>query len=138
MSGQVVHFEIPAEDTDRAREFYSSVFQWGMRAMPGMGYDLIQTPPTDEAGMPAAGINGGMFRREGELVAPIVVIDVDDIDAVLEKIGALGGSTVVPKVEVPGMGWNAYFRDSEGNVVGLWQNAVPEGAAAAAGDDIGA
>ena len=51
-------------------------------------------------------------------------VDVDDIDAALAKITALGGSTFREKMEVPGMGWNAYFKDSEGNLVGLWQNAA--------------
>jgi predicted enzyme related to lactoylglutathione lyase len=68
-------------------------------------------------------------------------VDVEDIDAALQKIESLGGSTVTPRQEVPGMGWTAYFRDSEGNVVGLWQNARPEAPAAgadAAANDIGA
>ena len=57
-------------------------------------------------------------------------MDVDDIDAALEKINALGGSTVLPRQDVGGMGWSAYFKDTEGNVVGLWQNAAPADAAA--------
>ncbi|BCW72459.1 VOC family protein [Arthrobacter sp. NicSoilB8] len=141
MAGGVVHFEIPADDEDRAREFYSSVFGWGFQVMPEMEYSLAMTTPMDEHGRPAVtgSINGGLFRR-GELTAPVVTIDVDDIDAALEQIAAGGGSVVRAKMEVPGMGWNAYFKDSEGNVVGLWQNAVPEGGAAAAnpGNDIGA
>ena len=74
-----------------------------------------------------------MFRREGDLTSPVVTVDVDDIDAALEKIGALGGSTVLPRQEVGGMGWAAYFKDTEGNVVGLWQSAAPQGTAEAAG-----
>lgn len=69
----------------------------------------------------------------------MVTVDVDDIDAALEKITALGGSTYREKMEVPGSGWNAYFKDSEGNIVGLWQNAAPDAAGStAAGNDIGA
>jgi predicted enzyme related to lactoylglutathione lyase len=70
----------------------------------------------------------------------VVTVDVDDIDAALEKINALGGSTVLPREPIGTMGWAAYFRDTEGNVVGLWQNAPREGGAGAAnaGNDIGA
>ena len=59
---------------------------------------------------------------------PVITIDVDDIDAALEKIEALGGATVSARQEVGTMGWAAYFRDTEGNIVGLWQNAAPEAA----------
>lgn len=138
MAGGVVHFEIPADDEDRAREFYSSIFGWGFQIMPEMEYSLAMTTPMDEHGRPAVtgSINGGLFRR-GDLTAPVVTIDVDDIDAALASIAARGGSVVREKLEVPGMGWNAYFKDSEGNVVGLWQNAAPEGGADP-GNDIGA
>ena len=78
-------------------------------------------------------INGGMFRREGDLTSPVVTVDVDDIDAALEKIKSLGGSTVSPRQEIGTMGWAAYFRDTEGNIVGLWQNAPREGGAGGSG-----
>ena len=138
-----MHFEIPADDEDRARDFYSSAFGWEMNPLPEMNYTLIMTTPVDDRGMPstAGSINGGLYRREGKLTAPVVTVDVEDIDAALQKIESLGGSTVTPRQEVPGMGWTAYFRDSEGNVVGLWQNARPEAPAAgadAAANDIGA
>ena len=71
-------------------------------------------------------INGGMFHRDGIITSPVFTVDVDDIDATLESIDALGGSTVLPRREVGNMGWSAYFKDSEGNIVGLWQNAAPE------------
>jgi predicted enzyme related to lactoylglutathione lyase len=126
MAGGVVHFEIPADDENRAREFYRSAFGWGIEVMPEMEYSLAMTTPLDEQGRPAVpgSINGGLFRRTGQLTAPVVTVDVDDIDAALDKITALGGSTVREKMQVGGMGWNAYFKDSEGNIVGLWQNAA--------------
>jgi predicted enzyme related to lactoylglutathione lyase len=66
-------------------------------------------------------------------------VDVEDIDATLEKIKSLGGSTVSPRQEIGTMGWAAYFRDTEGNVVGLWQNAPRQGGpGSASADDIGA
>ena len=143
MAGGVIHFEIPADDENRAREFYRSAFGWRIDAMPELSYAMLMTTPSDESGMPSVpgSINGGMFRREGELTSPVITVDVEDIDAVLEKINALGGSTVQPRQEVGTMGWAAYFRDTEGNIIGLWQNAAPEGGAAAgstAANDIGA
>ena len=143
MTGRVVHFEIPADDEERAREFYKSAFGWAITTMPDMGYSMVMTTPADESGMPAepGSINGGMFAREGELKTPIITVDVEDIDAALEKIGSLGGSTVLAKQAVMDMGFAAYFRDPEGNILGLWQNAAPAGEAAgsAAGtNDIGA
>lgn len=131
MAGGVVHFEIPADDDGRAREFYSSAFGWEVSPVAEMDYAMIRTTPTDETGMPAVkgSINGGMFHREGELTSPVITVDVDDIDEALQRINSLGGSTVTPRQEVGSMGWAAYFRDTEGNVVGLWQNAAPERAA---------
>lgn len=138
-----MHFEIPADDEDRARDFYSSAFGWEMNPLPELNYTLIMTTPVDDTGMPSTpgSINGGLYRREGTLTAPVVTVDVEDIDAALRKIESLGGSTVTPRQEVPGMGWTAYFRDSEGNIVGLWQNAEPGSGSAspeAAANDIGA
>lgn len=142
MAGRVVHFEIPADDKERGQEFYKSAFGWAIDTMPEIGYIMVTTTPTDETGMPmeAGSINGGMFLREGELRSPVIMVDVEDIDAALEKIGTLGGSTVLAKQAVMNMGFAAYFRDTEGNIVGLWQNAVPEdgGAGAAGANDIGA
>jgi len=124
MSGRVVHFEVPAEDFDRATQFYRSAFGWNISPMPGMEYLMLSPTPSDEQGMPveAGSINGGMFKRDAERPNPVVTIDVADIDQTLEKVGSLGGSTVLPKQEVGGMGFVAYFKDSEGNLMGLWQN----------------
>ncbi|MET1066168.1 MAG: VOC family protein [Arthrobacter sp.] len=141
MAGGIVHFEIPADDENRAREFYSSAFGWKISPMPEMSYSMLMTTPSDERGMPSVpgSINGGMFRREGDLTSPIVTVDVDDIDAALKKINSAGGSTVRPRQEVGSMGWAAYFKDTEGNVIGLWQNAAAEGGGSSGGsNDIGA
>ena len=125
MSGRVVHFEIPADDLGRAGEFYRSAFGWEISAVPGMDYAMLGTTPSDANGSPleAGSINGGMLARDDSRSTPVVTIDVDDIDIALEKIGTLGGTTVLPKQEVMGMGLTAYFTDSEGNLMGLWQNA---------------
>lgn len=125
MSGRVVHFEIPADDVGRAEEFYRSAFGWDISSMPDMDYTMVSTTPTDEQGAPKdpGAINGGMFQRESSLSTPVITIDVDDIDKALETISTLGGSTVQPKSAVMDMGFAAYFKDSEGNLMGLWQNA---------------
>ncbi|MCI4360030.1 MAG: VOC family protein, partial [Thermoplasmata archaeon] len=80
-------------------------------------------------GMPKTpgAINGGMGKREGPLAHPVITIGVNDIDASLEAIEKAGGSTVSKKAPVGPMGFVAYFKDTEGNVVGLWQAATPGG-----------
>jgi hypothetical protein len=125
MRGQVVHFEIPADDPERAQEFYRSAFEWDISSMPDMGYAILVGTPTDEQGRPKepGSINGGMLRRSEEVGTPVITIAVEDIDKALETIGSLGGSTVLPKSPVMDMGFAAYFKDSEGNLMGLWQNA---------------
>jgi predicted enzyme related to lactoylglutathione lyase len=123
MSGRVVHFEIPADDVDRARDFYRQAFGWNIQPMPEMDYTIVSTTETDESGMPKdpGAINGGMAKRDASFSTPVITVDVDDIDAALEKIGSLGGSTVTERTPVGDMGWAAYFKDSEGNLMGLWQ-----------------
>jgi uncharacterized protein len=126
MSGRVVHFEIPFDDGDRARSFYKDVFGWQVQTMPEMGgYTLVMSGPSGDAGPTEAGfINGGMLGRDQSATpGPVIVVDVDSIDASLEKIGGLGGSTVVGKTPVGDMGFAAYFKDPEGNVIGLWETA---------------
>jgi predicted enzyme related to lactoylglutathione lyase len=125
MSGKVVHFEIPADDEDRARTFYASAFGWTMTPMPEMSYTMVETGPSDpRTGPEEPGfINGGMMRREGDFTAPNLVIDVDDIETALRVVTAAGGSTVSERQPVGEMGFAAYCRDTEGNLVGLWETA---------------
>ena len=124
MSGRVVHFEIPFDDADRARGFYRDAFGWDLVEMPGMSYTLATTGPSGDAGPTEPGyINGGMLRRESPNEGPIMVIDVDDIDAALARIEELGGQTLLGRQAVGEMGWAAYFKDVEGNSMGLWQSA---------------
>ncbi|MBB5791432.1 VOC family protein [Jiangella mangrovi] len=126
MTGQVVHFEVPADDLDRAREFYRAAFGWELTPMPEVDYTIAMTTPADESGRPKepGAINGGMFTRDDARPGPIITLDVPDVDAALATVEQLGGSTVLPKTEVMGMGYAAYFRDTEGNVMGLWQSAA--------------
>lgn len=125
MAGRVMHFEIPADDVDRAGDFYRQAFGWEVTAMPDMGYTILSTTKSDEQGMPTTpgAINGGMMKRAEPLTGPIITIDVDDIDAALEQVQTSGGSTVLGRQQVGEMGFAAYFKDSEGNTLGMWQNA---------------
>ena len=123
MSGRVVHFEIPVEDQQRANGFYEGAFGWRLAPMPGMGYTLVTTGPSGATGPTEPGyVNGGMLRRTDESSAPVVTVEVDDIDAALARIAELGGSTVLGKQAVGDMGFSAYVTDSEGNVIGLWES----------------
>ena len=125
MSGRVVHFEIPYDDGDRARRFYKEAFDWEMQEMPGMDYTLVVSGPSSDTGPTEPGfINGGMLAREESAASgPVVVMDVPSIDDALQTVERLGGSTVVPKQPVGAMGFTAYVKDPEGNVIGLWETA---------------
>jgi predicted enzyme related to lactoylglutathione lyase len=124
MAGRVVHFEIPFDNGDRARTFYEKVFGWELMHMPEMSYTLATSGPSGEQGPSEPGfINGGMMQREGPFTAPNIVIDVDNLEAALKLVNEAGGSTVSEREAVGDMGFAAYFKDSEGNLVGLWENA---------------
>jgi hypothetical protein len=122
---KVVHFEIPADNLARARKFYSTVFGWKMNEVPEMQYTLVGTLETDEKGMPkeAGAINGGMLERQDPVKAPVIIISVDNMDRAAATIEKNGGKIIRAKMPVGDMGFAAYFRDTEGNVIGLWQNA---------------
>ncbi len=124
MHGRVVHFEIPYEDGDRARSFYGEAFGWDLQSWGDGEYTLVSTGPTGEQGATEPGfINGGMMQRQAPYGSPIVVIAVDDVDASLAEVERLGGTTVTAKQPVGDMGWSAYFKDPEGNLMGLFQTA---------------
>jgi predicted enzyme related to lactoylglutathione lyase len=121
----VVHFEIPADDVARAKEFYSSIFGWQLQDMPEMDYTIVRTTAVDENQMPTSpgAINGGLMRRSQETPTPVLTIDVESVDQALEQVEAAGGKVVRGRTEIPGMGAFAYFTDPEGNTLGLWENA---------------
>ena len=125
MSGRVVHFEVPYDDAERAQSFYSDVFGWGIQPMPEMQYTIVSTGPATDQGMPAEpGYIGGGMGQRGELLSkPVITIAVDDVNDALDRIRANGGSAIGEPIQVGEMGIAAYFEDSEGNRMGLWQNA---------------
>ena len=123
---KVVHFEIPVDDLARAKGFYGSIFGWDQQDMEGWDYTIVRTTPVDEQQMPTepGAINGGMRKRPADMPAPVLVIGVDSVDDALKQVEAGGGSVVRPRQEMPGMGVSAYVKDTEGNVIGLWESAV--------------
>ena len=124
---RVMHFEIPADKMDRALKFYSKTFGWKMAPVKSMEdqYVIAQTAEVDKktgAPITPGAINGGIGIRDKRMSCPDVVIGVKDIDAKLKKIKAAGGKAVTKKMPVMDMGFTAYFKDTEGNIVGLWQD----------------
>jgi uncharacterized protein len=120
----IVHFEIPAKDTKRAADFYMRAFGWQVNQVPSFEYWSLVTTESDSRGMPAkpGAINGGMGKK-GKMApdAVTVTIAVQDIDAALANVVKLGGKPHGKKSQVGDMGWAAYFKDTEGNIIGLWQ-----------------
>jgi len=120
----IVHFEIPADDVEKLRKFYSKLFGWKIEKFPGpMEYWMIHTVPVDKEGMPIRpGVNGGMMKRQQPEHKPVNYIAVESVDEYTKKIKALGGKVLVPKMEVPGIGWWALALDPEGNQFAILQS----------------
>ncbi len=114
MAGQMVHVEIPAGDTAKAREFWSSLFGWQFQAFEGSPSEYLMTRLSETSG-------GAIFQAEGSERGPRVYFDVDDINTGAARVKELGGESDDP-MPVPGMGWFATCKDNEGNKFGLWQN----------------
>ena len=122
----VAHFEIYADDPDALGKFYTSLFDWTIEPMAGMDYTLIRTVDTDAKGMPsqAGGINGGMMKRPAgyEGRAWINYVNVESLDASVDRAQKLGAKIMKGKSPVPGMGWFAMLIDPQGNPFAVWQS----------------
>ena len=122
----VVHFEIYADDPDKLQAFYTGLFDWTIERAPGMDYRLIKTVDTDPKGMPtqAGGINGGLMKRptgyEGK--AYVNYVNVESLDASVDRAQKLGAKLMKGRAPVPGMGWFAMLIDPQGNPFALWQS----------------
>jgi uncharacterized protein len=127
MSAEVVHFEIPLDNVERGHKFYQSVFGWRVNGVPGMDYAMVQTAESNEMGVPKApgAINGGMVKRGDPLRSPTITIMVDDIAATGATIEKHGGQLVQRRTPIGdgSMGFVGYFRDTEGNLLGLFERA---------------
>jgi hypothetical protein len=114
---RVVHFEIPADDPDRAIGFYQNVFGWQMNKWDGpQPYWLVTTGDEKQPG-----INGGLMKRMHPGQPVVNTIDVPSVDDYIARISQHGGEIVVPKMPIPGVGWLVYFKDTEGNIFGIMQ-----------------
>jgi predicted enzyme related to lactoylglutathione lyase len=123
MSGRVVHFEMPFDDGDRARDFYTRVFGWEVMPMAEIGYTIVMSGPSGDQGPTEPGfINGGLMERRSPFTSPNIVIDVDNLEESLAAVNVAGGTTVLERMKVGDMGFCAYFTDTEGNLVGLWES----------------
>ena len=118
---KIVHFELPFDDADRANKFYADVFGWKSSQWDGPEeYYLQETGGDDEP----YGIGGALIARQSAVNfgGTLVVINVDDLDAYATKVTAAGCEIVTPRTAIPGIGWFVNFRDTEGNVVGMFMD----------------
>ncbi len=114
---RVTHFELPADQTDRAQRFYAEVFDWSFERWDGpMPYWLVQTGNPE-----SPGIDGGLAPRQQPGAGPTLVIHVDSVDEHVARVEKGGGTIVVPKMAIPGVGWCAYFVDPEQNTLGVFE-----------------
>ncbi len=120
----ITHFEIPVINPERATEFYSSIFGWKITKWQGnIPYWTVTTVETDENMMPIkpGAINGGLILKKDNR-EPVVVINVESIDEKIETVKEMGGDIIMEKRSIGDMGFYARIIDSEGNVIGLWEN----------------
>lgn len=112
----ICHFEIPADDEQRAKKFYETVFGWEFKHYPEMDYWGVMTGEEGKA------VNGGMMKRQQPQQPIMNYIDVQCVDTWNKKIIDAGGQVVMGKTAIPGMGWFSVCLDSENNVFGLFEN----------------
>jgi predicted enzyme related to lactoylglutathione lyase len=113
---RVVHFEITADEPQRAIDFYAKVFDWKAQKWDGpQDYWLLMTGE-------GQGIDGGLMKRMPEFPGTVNSIDVSSVDEFSEKVIANGGEVYMPKMTLPGVGYMAYCTDTEGNIFGIFQS----------------
>ena len=118
----IVHIEFPATNTKAAGAFYKDVFDWKIETDPNFDYTMFPPEGGPGGGFVAVGDSGPVPYAIGQ---PLIYIGTDDIEASLRKIESSGGKTVLPKTEIPGVGWFGVFTDPSGNRVGLFTTAQP-------------
>jgi hypothetical protein len=115
----IVHFEIPTDDLERAKKFYTGLFGWKIEKYPGpMEYWMITT--TNEKGEKS--VDGGMMQRQNPQQLITNYIGIPSVDEYAAKVEKLGGKVVVPKMAVPGVGYFAVCLDTENNSFALWED----------------
>jgi len=129
MAGRVVHFEIHADDPERAAAFYKAVFGWQVRKWEGpVDYWIVTTGPESEHG-----IDGAILRRmgsepaaDGSVNSFVNTVEVASIEETEKAVPEAGGEQVVARQEFPGVGQVSYFKDTEGNVFGALEPPATE------------
>lgn len=121
---RVIHFEIHASDPQQLIAFYGELFGWHFQQWGTQAYWLIRTGADD-----APGINGGLLPRrgasavEGQPVnAYVCTVDVSSVEAAVDRAVALNGSIALPRMPIPGVGWLAYVKDPDGNILGVMES----------------
>ena len=126
MASRVVHFEVPINDPDRASAFYRAVFGWHVEQWGPVDYWNMTT-----GAEPGPGAEGALIPRAEAPDGVMVYVGVDNVDEAIAKVKEAGGTSIGGKLPIPGIGWSARFRDTEGNLIGLFQTdptaAFPEG-----------
>lgn len=117
MSNRVVHFEIPCDDPEKTMDFFKQVFGWKFERF---GTEEYWSVTTGDEGIP--GINGGIVKKRDPQQPVANSIEVKNLDRTMGEVEKAGGTIVVPKMPIPGVGWLAYFKDPDGNIHGLYQN----------------
>ena len=125
MKNRVVHFEIQVDNPERAMKFYREVFEWNFQQWGQKQYWMVMTAERDSK---EPGINGGLLPRPAKLTAKecganafVCSVQVESFDATAAKIQTAGGRVAMPKFALPGMAWQGYFLDTEGNTFGVHQ-----------------
>jgi uncharacterized protein len=134
MDHTICHFEIPSDDLKRAGAFYKELFGWEMQPWSPDGGEaniwMVKTVPSDEQGRPIRpGVNGMLIKKMHPQHPFANYIHVESVADYAAKAAALGGEIALPKTPVPGMGYFAYIKDTEGNIIGLWELDPTAGAA---------
>ena len=114
----IVHVDIPANDPAASSKFYADLFSWNIQFDQGFDYHMFQAENGPGGGFVKVGENPPY--KAGEV---LIYVSTDDIDATLAKAESLGGKTVVPKSEIPHVGWFAFFTDPTGNRIGLYTDS---------------
>ena len=115
--GDITHIDIPVDDVDKAKAFYSTLFGWQIAALPEYeDYPMWRAP--NQAG------GGGLATRTADFTQPRSYVEVDSIDAALAAVEGLGGAVATPKSPISDTSWFAVVRDPSGNLMGLFEGTV--------------
>jgi uncharacterized protein len=128
----IAHFEIPSDNLERTKKFYTELFGWKMEKMPGTDqreYWTFFTTTNDRGSSSSGGgggdelrtVSGGMMERQMPQEPIMIYIGVDSVTEYSNKVERLGGKVIKQKTEVPGYGWFAICTDTENNGFALWE-----------------